>query len=127
MKPVVEALEGKRKSEDDKYMQAVYETGARITHDIKNLLQSLQTTTSAMQAAKSGDDAELKALIARQLPHGDGLVRMDLFLEQSIARRPYQRGDGLGALRGRELIGFITDPGIDQTTAKAVCLGCKIL
>ncbi len=26
MKPVVEAIEGKRKSEDDKYMQAVYET-----------------------------------------------------------------------------------------------------
>ena len=50
-------------------LQAVYETGARITHDIKNLLQSLQTTASAMQADEAGDDAELRALVARQLPH----------------------------------------------------------
>ena len=50
-------------------LQAVYETGARITHDIKNLLQSLQATTSAMQAERAGDDAELRALLAKQLPH----------------------------------------------------------
>jgi signal transduction histidine kinase len=50
-------------------LQAVYETGARITHDIKNLLQSLQTTTAAMQAGKAGDEAELRELMARQLPH----------------------------------------------------------
>jgi signal transduction histidine kinase len=50
-------------------LQAVYETGARITHDIKNLLQSLQTTTAAMQSGKAGDEAELRALMARQLPH----------------------------------------------------------
>jgi signal transduction histidine kinase len=50
-------------------LQAVYETGARITHDIKNLLQSLQTTTAAMQSGKAGDEAELRELMARQLPH----------------------------------------------------------
>ncbi len=50
-------------------LQAVYQTGARITHDIKNLLQSLQTTTAAIQAGKAGDEAALAALMARQLPH----------------------------------------------------------
>ena len=59
-------------------LQAVYETGARITHDIKNLLQSLQTTTSAMQASTSGDDAELRALIARQLPHVNQRLQLAL-------------------------------------------------
>ena len=28
------------------HLQAIYETGARVTHDIKNLLQSLQAITS---------------------------------------------------------------------------------
>jgi signal transduction histidine kinase len=59
-------------------LQAVYETGARITHDIKNLLQSLQTTTSAMQASDPSDDAELRALIARQLPHVNQRLQLAL-------------------------------------------------
>lgn len=50
-------------------LQAVYETGARITHDIKNLLQSLQTTTAAMQARRAGDLEGLSELMSRQLPH----------------------------------------------------------
>jgi signal transduction histidine kinase len=48
------------------YMQAVYETGARLTHDIKNLLQSLSVLCVA--AEKEGDDKALVALIQRQLP-----------------------------------------------------------
>jgi sensor histidine kinase regulating citrate/malate metabolism len=59
-------------------LQAVYETGARITHDIKNLLQSLQTTTAAMQAGKADDDPELRALIARQLPHVNKRLQLAL-------------------------------------------------
>jgi len=59
-------------------LQAVYETGARITHDIKNLLQSLQTTTAAMQASESGDDAELRALMAKQLPHVNQRLQLAL-------------------------------------------------
>lgn len=50
-------------------LQAVYETGARITHDIKNLLQSLQITTAAMQSRRAGDEKALSDLMARQLPH----------------------------------------------------------
>ena len=50
------------------YTQAIYETGARLTHDVKNLLQSLQTLCSA--AANSGPEqaARLQALMQRQLP-----------------------------------------------------------
>ncbi len=48
------------------YMQAVYETGARLTHDIKNLLQSLSTLCVA--AEQVGNDEKLVALIQRQLP-----------------------------------------------------------
>jgi hypothetical protein len=59
-------------------LQAVYETGARITHDIKNLLQSLQTTTAAMQASKAGEEDELRELMARQLPHVSQRLRLAL-------------------------------------------------
>ena len=48
------------------YLQAVYETGARVTHDVKNLLQSLQTLCYA--ASQPGDPAAVAQLLARQLP-----------------------------------------------------------
>ena len=48
------------------YLQAVYETGARVTHDVKNLLQSLQTLCYA--AAQPGDPEAVARLLARQLP-----------------------------------------------------------
>lgn len=48
------------------YQQAVYETGARVTHDVKNLLQSLQTLCYA--ASRPGEPAALAQLLSRQLP-----------------------------------------------------------
>lgn len=48
------------------YVQAIYETGARVTHDVKNLLQSLQALCYA--ANQPGDPAEVAALLGRQLP-----------------------------------------------------------
>jgi signal transduction histidine kinase len=50
-------------------MQAVYETGSRITHDIKNLLQSLQAITSVIvnDSEQSGFSISRK-LLRRQLP-----------------------------------------------------------
>jgi signal transduction histidine kinase len=49
------------------YVQAVHETGARLTHDIKNLLQSLFTLTSSMPKEGSAD-AKYVQLLSRQLP-----------------------------------------------------------
>lgn len=60
----VRARELKRLS----YIEAVHETGARLTHDVKNLLQSLRGLCAA--AAVEGDrvSPELVALLRRQLP-----------------------------------------------------------
>lgn len=67
---VGEFYEGKRREATLKrtaYLQAVHETGARLTHDIKNLLQSLYALTSA--APPEGEtDAAHAALLNRQLP-----------------------------------------------------------
>lgn len=49
------------------YMQAVHETGARVTHDVKNLLQSLNVLCS-VAATQRGDSPQLLALVRRQLP-----------------------------------------------------------
>lgn len=50
-----EFYEGKRREQAMKqnaYMQAVHETGARLTHDIKNLLQSIIAITSASSISR---------------------------------------------------------------------------
>ena len=50
------------------YLQAVHETGARTTHDIKNLLQSLNVLCSVAAASNPADNAQLNSLVRRQLP-----------------------------------------------------------
>jgi len=48
------------------HLKAVYETGSKLTHDIKNILQSLQMLTSVVQ--DSDDPADSHQLIEKQLP-----------------------------------------------------------
>jgi signal transduction histidine kinase len=50
------------------YVQAVHETGARLTHDMKNLLQSLSVLCSVASRDDGRDPAEVQALLRRQLP-----------------------------------------------------------
>ncbi|HMJ50055.1 MAG TPA: hypothetical protein VK440_05770 [Burkholderiales bacterium] len=50
------------------YTQAVYETGARLTHDVKNLLQSLKSLCVAAEMSNENDAEALRAMIQRQLP-----------------------------------------------------------
>ncbi len=50
------------------YLQAVHETGARTTHDIKNLLQSLNVLCSVALGETPRDPAQTNALLRRQLP-----------------------------------------------------------
>ena len=73
-------------------LQAVYETGARITHDIKNLLQSLQTTTAAMQARRAGDEQGLSELMARQLPHVSQRLQLALDKLQAPEKEAMEEG-----------------------------------
>ena len=65
---VGEFYEGKRREavlRRNAYLQAVHETGARLTHDMKNLLQSLLTLTSMVPR----EPAEgYGGLLQRQLP-----------------------------------------------------------
>ena len=58
-----------QKLQQQTYVQAVHETGARMTQDVKNLLQSLNVLCAAAATRDSEQDpAELAALIRRQLP-----------------------------------------------------------
>ena len=50
---------------ESSYLQAIHETGARLTHDVKNLLQSLNVLCSV---AGQEESPESQALIRRQLP-----------------------------------------------------------
>jgi len=50
------------------YVQAVHETGARVTHDVKNLLQSLNTLCFAAEWQDGDNSAEFQRLLRRQLP-----------------------------------------------------------
>lgn len=55
------------------YMQTFYETGSRLTHDIKNILQSMGTLSAAALQNEVGEkdadeDARLIELIKKQLP-----------------------------------------------------------
>ena len=56
-----------QKLQQQSYVQAVHETGARMTHDVKNLLQSLNVLCAAAEQEAGGTN-ELQALIRRQLP-----------------------------------------------------------
>lgn len=50
------------------YVQAIHETGARLTHDVKNLLQSLNALCSAGLEQGAEYSPEYQALLRRQLP-----------------------------------------------------------
>lgn len=66
------------------YLQAIHETGARLTHDVKNLLQSLKALCAAAlddQAAHpTVRDDPFRNLIQRQLPQI--VVRLESTLEK---------------------------------------------
>lgn len=70
------------------YARAIYETGARVTHDVKNLLQSLQVLCYA--AAQPGDPAEVASLLRRQLPQIADRLKATLDKLQSPQREDAQ-------------------------------------
>lgn len=50
------------------YIQAVHETGAKLTHDIKNILQSLNALCVAGNEDEMGTSPEYQLLLKKQLP-----------------------------------------------------------
>ena len=63
-----EAQRREQQRQQSAYTQAIYETGARLTHDVKNLLQSLRSICAAAEM-RGADDNAFRSLVQRQLPH----------------------------------------------------------
>lgn len=97
------------------HLQAIYETGARVTHDIKNLLQSLHGITMALESSRPERRQQAQELMARQLPHITR--RLQLALEKLQA--PEERHgaemllsrwwEGLKARHAEDGIRFLSD------------------
>jgi len=51
------------------HLEAIHETGARITHDIKNLLQSMHSMVTILQADHDSADAKSLLVLKRQFPY----------------------------------------------------------
>jgi signal transduction histidine kinase len=68
------------------YTQAIYETGARLTHDVKNLLQSLRSLCAAAETSGADQAQALQTLIQRQLP----LITQRLNVTLEKLRSPQQ-------------------------------------
>jgi signal transduction histidine kinase len=62
------AKQREQKLQQQTYVQAVHETGARMTHDVKNLLQSLNAMCSAVDEKSGADSQAVVGLLRRQLP-----------------------------------------------------------
>jgi signal transduction histidine kinase len=73
------------------YLQAVHETGARMTHDIKNLLQSLNVLVASAARDGGRDSPELTALTRRQLP----VIAQRLAETLGKLQRPRESGETL--------------------------------
>lgn len=69
------------------HLSAIYETGARVTHDIKNLLQSLQALTSVIASDASDTGNLSRRLLQRQLPHLTQRLQLALDKLQAPARQ----------------------------------------
>ncbi len=101
------------------HLQAVHETGARLTHDIKNLLQSLKTTTAAiLEDTDSSDrqrEQQRQSLLRRQLPQITQRLQLALDKLQLPAPQESERGaitswwDQLVARHDSENIEFLAD------------------
>jgi len=51
------------------HLQAIHETGAKLTHDIKNLLQSLHAITSVIENSPPKKFGDTQRLLQGQMPH----------------------------------------------------------
>jgi hypothetical protein len=73
------------------YLRAIHETGARLTHDVKNLLQSLNNLCYLAQSINDNDDERRNLLLQRQLP------QVTQRLQQTLAKlqKPQSEVGGL--------------------------------
>ncbi len=74
------------------YLRAIHETGARLTHDVKNLLQSLNNLCYLAQTLGSSADHRLEQLLQRQLP------QITQRLQQTLSKLQQPQSEGGGTL-----------------------------
>ena len=92
------------------YAQAIHETGARLTHDVKNLLQSLRSLCSAVDSSGADEAAALQELVRRQLPQIAQRLSTTLEKLQAPGQAGSTQGDAAawwGALQQRYTRGEI--------------------
>ncbi len=82
------------------YTQAIYETGSRLTHDVKNMLQSLKTLSSAAEHSGPEQAEELQGLIQRQMPQI--VKRLEITLDKLRSPHIQEEGLGKGQILARE-------------------------
>jgi signal transduction histidine kinase len=110
---------GKRRAQELKrlsYIEAIHETGARLTHDVKNLLQSLETLCVAAQNETAAPSPRFVALLRRQLPEIAARLRQTLVKLSSPGREhsvePQPATEWLKSLENRsgaEWIDFVPE------------------
>lgn len=73
------------------YMKAIHETGARVTHDVKNILQTLNVLCMAANEQEVSSSSAYQALVRRQLPAiatrlAETLVKLEIPSEDMPAK-----------------------------------------
>jgi len=122
------------------YLQAVHETGARLAHEVKNILQSLSALAALRTGAEPADPARAAAFLERQLPAiqarltdaleklrrpavtPERLVDLDSWWEAIEARYP---NPGIDFVRGRlrsgaQVPGLLFDHVVDNLLHNAL-------
>jgi len=120
---LIHFYEAKRREQlqrQNAYTQAIHETGARLTHDVKNLLQSLKSLCAATESSDAGQAQALQALMQRQLPQIAQRLQTTLDKLKAPAQADSTRIDALNWWNGfkqRYQRGHIvfTDGDIDET------------
>lgn len=85
-------LAKRRENEEanEAHLRAIHETGARLTHDVKNLLQSLKTIAETLAAATGAEqERRALALLSKRLP--DVVERLQLTLDRLQRPAPPSR------------------------------------
>lgn len=71
------------------HLQVIHETGAKLTHDIKNLLQSLQAISSAIENIRPNEFGDTQRMVQGQMPHLTQRLKRTLDKLQKPQELPY--------------------------------------
>lgn len=118
---------GKWRAEEVKrlsYIEAIHETGARLTHDVKNLLQSLDTLCVAAEQEGAMPSARFNELLRRQLPEVSARLRQTLDKlaapGKTLPAQPIPAMNWLASLESRYADGHITFAAVGNAAACVV-------